>query len=209
MSVDCRTGPGDLLLSSSTDLLGARLSPPLLFGGTLERLLGTDELGRDVLARLIYSIQISMLVAAGGTFISTLLGVSLGFLAAELGGVIDEGVMALVDMEAAVPFMITALLVITISGNSLALLVWLVGLHGWERHARNARGLALTARNRLHVTAARTYNASGAISTQGITACLCTYHRGRHDAWAHRDGSPGKHPELSGTGDTTADVQLG
>ncbi|MEY9981641.1 ABC-type dipeptide/oligopeptide/nickel transport system permease subunit [Bradyrhizobium yuanmingense] len=44
--------------------LGARLSPPLLFGGTLEHLLGTDELGRDVLARLIYSIQISMLVAA-------------------------------------------------------------------------------------------------------------------------------------------------
>ncbi|TFV38448.1 ABC transporter permease [Bradyrhizobium niftali] len=140
--------------------LDARLSPPLFFGGTLDHLLGTDELGRDVLARLIYSIQISMLVAVGGTFISTLLGVSLGFLAAELGGLIDEGVMALVDMQAAVPFMMTALLVITIFGNSLALFVCLVGLHGWERHARIARGLALTARNRLHVTAARTYNAS-------------------------------------------------
>ncbi|PPQ19241.1 hypothetical protein CV770_11245 [Bradyrhizobium sp. AC87j1] len=140
--------------------LDVRLSPPLFFGGTLDHLLGTDELGRDVLARLIYSIQISMLVAVGGTFISTLLGVSLGFLAAELGGLIDEGVMALVDMQAAVPFMMTALLVITIFGNSLALFVCLVGLHGWERHARIARGLALTARNRLHVTAARTYNAS-------------------------------------------------
>ncbi|WP_225130709.1 MULTISPECIES: hypothetical protein [unclassified Bradyrhizobium] len=70
--------------------LDARLTPPIFFGGTLEHLLGTDELGRDVLARLIYSIQISMLVAVGGTFISTLLGVSLGFLAAEPGGLIDD-----------------------------------------------------------------------------------------------------------------------
>ncbi|OPY96064.1 hypothetical protein A5906_04910 [Bradyrhizobium sacchari] len=71
---------------------------------------------------------------------SEALGVSLGFLAAELAGLIDEGLMALVDMQAAVPFMMTALLVITIFGNSLALFVCLVGLYGWERHARLARG---------------------------------------------------------------------
>ncbi|MCK1542195.1 hypothetical protein IVB12_09480 [Bradyrhizobium sp. 179] len=74
--------------------LDARLSPPTFFGGRLDHLLGIDELGRDDLARLIYSIQISMLVAVGGIFISTLLGVSFGLLAAERGGLIDEGVMA-------------------------------------------------------------------------------------------------------------------
>ncbi|WOH57614.1 hypothetical protein [Bradyrhizobium sp. BWC-3-1] len=110
--------------------LDARLSPPPFFGGRLDHLLGIDELGRDALAPLIFSVQISMLVAVGGTFISTPQRVSLGFLAAELGGLLREGVMAFVGVQAAVPFMMTALLVITIFGNSLAPFVCLVGVHG-------------------------------------------------------------------------------
>ncbi|MGY4627031.1 ABC-type dipeptide/oligopeptide/nickel transport system permease subunit [Bradyrhizobium sp. USDA 4486] len=93
--------------------------------------------------------------------------------------------MALVDMQPAVPSMMTALLIMTIFGNSLALFVCLVGLHGWERHARIVRGPALTARNRLHVTAARTYNASRIHIYARYFPSLCTDHRGRHDPWSH------------------------
>ncbi|MBX5101248.1 ABC transporter permease [Rhizobium lentis] len=140
--------------------LDARLQPPMLLGGTVSHPMGTDDLGRDVLSRLIFSIQITVAVAVAGTVISTLLGTVLGFLAAELGSAVDECITAFVDMQAAMPFMIVALLLIAVFGNSVLLFVFLLGLYGWERHARVVRAAALTARNHLYVTAARTYNAS-------------------------------------------------
>ncbi|TCM76720.1 ABC transporter permease [Rhizobium sp. BK068] len=140
--------------------LEARLQPPILVGGTFAHPMGTDDLGRDVLSRLIFSIQITVAVAVAGTFISTLLGTVLGFLAAELGSAVDECITAFVDMQAAMPFMIVALLLIAVFGNSVLLFVFVLGLYGWERHARVVRAAALTARNHLYVTAARTYNAS-------------------------------------------------
>lgn len=140
--------------------LNARLQPPILIGGGWDHVLGTDDLGRDVASRLIFSIQITVAVALAGTVISTLLGTVLGFLAAELGNVVDECITAVVDMQAAMPFMIVALLLIAVFGNSVPLFVLVLGLYGWERHARVMRGAALTARNHLYVTAARTYNAT-------------------------------------------------
>lgn len=140
--------------------LDARLLPPAFLGGTWHHLLGTDDLGRDILSRLIYSVQISAMVATCGALISTTLGTLLGAIAAEVGGFIDECFMVIVDMQAALPFMITVLLIITVFGNSVGLFIFIVGLYGWERHARVVRGVALTARNRLYVTAARTYGAS-------------------------------------------------
>lgn len=140
--------------------LDARLQPPILFGGTLAHPMGTDDLGRDVLSRLIFSVQITVAVAVAGTVISTSLGTALGFLAAEFGSAVDECITAVVDMQAAMPFMIVALLLIAVFGNSVLLFVFVLGLYGWERHARVVRAAALTARNHLYVTAARTYNAS-------------------------------------------------
>lgn len=63
--------------------LRSRLSPPLGFGGTAVHLLGTDELGRDVLSRLLVSVRISLLIAFGATAMAALLGTTLGFLAAQ------------------------------------------------------------------------------------------------------------------------------
>ncbi|AEG58243.1 ABC transporter permease [Sinorhizobium meliloti] len=140
--------------------LDARLQPPLLVGGTWDHALGTDDLGRDMLSRLIFSVQISIAIACSGTVISTFIGTFLGFVSAEAGGAIDELIMAVVDMQAALPFMIIAMLMIAIFGSSLALFVVILGLYGWERHARVARGTALAAKNNLYVTAARAYNAS-------------------------------------------------
>ena len=122
-----------------------RLSPPVGFGGTWLHALGTDELGRDVLSRLIVSIRVSVLIAFGATAIGTVLGTSLGFLAAHFRGWVEQLVLMLIDFQAALPFLIMALAVLAFFGNALPLFICLMGLYGWERHARIARGLAIAA----------------------------------------------------------------
>jgi peptide/nickel transport system permease protein len=137
-----------------------RLSPPILFGGTWIHPLGTDELGRDVLSRLIYSIRTSLLIAFGATIIGAAVGTSLGFLAAHFRGLVEQAVLALVDFSASLPFLILALAVLAFFGNSLGLLVCLLGLHAWERYARIARGLALAAGAQGYAAAVRGLGAS-------------------------------------------------
>jgi peptide/nickel transport system permease protein len=137
-----------------------RLAPPAPFGGTWLHPLGTDELGRDVLARLIYSIRMSLLIAFGATIIGAVIGTSLGFLAAHFRGLVEQGLLTLVDFSASIPFLILALAVLAFFGNSLVLLVCLLGLHAWERHARIARGLALAAGAQGYAAAVRGLGAS-------------------------------------------------
>jgi len=133
-----------------------RLSMP----GNAAHWLGTDELGRDVLSRLLFSIRISLLIAFGATTISAVLGTLLGFLAAHFRGLIEQIVLMLADFQASIPFLILALAVLAFFGSSLQLLVCLMGLYGWERYARIARGLAISA-------AAQGY--AGAIRQLGAT----------------------------------------
>jgi peptide/nickel transport system permease protein len=137
-----------------------RLAPPVGFGGTVAHLLGTDELGRDVLSRLIASIRTSLLIAFGATLISAALGVLLGFLAAHFRGLAEGIVLALVDFQAALPFLVLALAVLAFVGNSLPLFICLLGLHGWERYARIARGLAVSAGAQGYAAAVRQLGAS-------------------------------------------------
>lgn len=135
--------------------LSHRLAPPLGFGGMPAHPLGTDELGRDVLSRLVVSIRISLLLAFGATLMGLLMGTSLGLLAAHLSGLVEQAVLMLVDFQAALPFMILALAVLAFFGDSLPILVGLMSFYGWERHARVARGLALAAGAQNYVTAIR------------------------------------------------------
>jgi peptide/nickel transport system permease protein len=122
-----------------------RLSPPVGFGGSWLHPLGTDELGRDVLSRLLSSIQTSLVIAFGATIVGAVVGTTLGFLAAHFRGLVEQAVLALVDFSASIPFLILALAVLAFFGNSLLLFVLLLGLHAWERYARIARGLAISA----------------------------------------------------------------
>ncbi|MBR0655645.1 ABC transporter permease [Plastoroseomonas arctica] len=137
-----------------------RLAPPIGFGGVLIHPLGTDELGRDVFSRLIYSIRMSLLIAFGATLIGAALGTSLGFLAAHFRGLVEQCVMALVDFSASIPFLILALSVLAFFGNSLTLFICLLGLHAWERYARIARGLAISAGSQGYAAAVRQLGAS-------------------------------------------------
>ena len=121
--------------------LRSRLSAP----GDAAHWLGTDELGRDVLSRLIFSIRISLVIAFGAATISAVLGTLLGFLAAHFRGLVEHAVVMLADFQASMPFLILALSVLAFFGNSLPLLIGLMGLYGWERYARIARGLAISA----------------------------------------------------------------
>ena len=135
--------------------LKARLLPPVGFVGTAQHLLGTDELGRDVLSRLIVSIRISLVIAFGATAIAAVLGTTLGFLAAHFRGWVEQVVLMLIDFQASMPFLILALAVLAFFGNSLPLFVTLMGLYGWERHARIARGLAIAANAQGYAAAIR------------------------------------------------------
>lgn len=119
-----------------------RLTPPFTVAA---HPLGSDELGRDVLSRLIVSVRISLLIAFGATLISAALGVTLGFLAAHFRGLVEQAVLMLADFQAAMPFLILALSVLAFFGNALPLLIGLMGLYGWERYARISRGLAIAA----------------------------------------------------------------
>lgn len=132
-----------------------RLSPPAGFGGSAAHLAGTDELGRDMLSRLILSVRMSILVALGATMIGAFIGTILGFLAAHFRGIVESAVLTLVDFQASMPFLILALSVLAFVGNSLTIFILLLGLHGWERYARIARGLAISANSRGYATAVR------------------------------------------------------
>ena len=140
--------------------LKARLQPPALFGGGWRHVLGTDELGRDVLSRLIVSIRISLLIALFGSMIAATLGTTLGFIAAHFRGRTEALILILIDFQAGMPFMIIALSVLAFFGNSFVLFTVLMGFYAWERYARIARGLTLAANEQGYAAAVRQLGAT-------------------------------------------------
>ena len=144
------------------DLLD-RLRPPIwMENGSWSHPLGTDDLGRDVLSRIIFSIRISLFVALMGTFIGAVLGTTLGFAAAHFRGRVDDLIMVLIDFQAALPFLILALAVLAFFENSFLLFVLVMGIYGWERYARIVRGLAMSASSTGYAVAVRVLGASPA-----------------------------------------------
>ena len=135
-----------------------RLSPP----GNAAHWLGTDELGRDVLSRLFVSIRVSLLIAFGASIISAVVGTTLGFLAAYFRGLVEQAVLMLADFQASMPFLILALSVLAFFGNSLPLLICLMGFFGWERYARISRSLAISASAQGYAASVRQLGASPA-----------------------------------------------
>ena len=118
----------------------ARLRPPLGF----ERhapgyLLGTDELGRDVLTRSLHGLRLTLGLALLGATIGLFIGGTVGLVAGMAGGRTESALMAAVDVQISVPFTLIALLVLAVFGSSLPVLVFVLGLNGWEQYARIVR----------------------------------------------------------------------
>jgi len=140
----------------------ARLRPPMGFERADPRfLLGTDQLGRDLLTRCIYGLRLSLALALFGTLVGLLIGISLGLLSGVVGGKVDTVLMAIVDVSLSLPFTLVALFVIAVAGTDIAVLIVVLGIAYWAHFARLVRGLVLALRELPYVEAARSAGASG------------------------------------------------
>jgi peptide/nickel transport system permease protein len=116
--------------------LAARFVPPIwMKGGSTAHLLGTDQLGRDYLSRLILGARISMMIGASTVVMSGLIGTTLGLLGGYYGGVLDRVVMFVVSCRLAIPLILVALTVVSLIGSSLLVVMLTLGLLLWERFA--------------------------------------------------------------------------
>ncbi len=142
------------------DLFNQLQPPAFMQGGSWEHIFGTDDLGRDVLSRLIRGLRLSVLIGVIGTAIGAVLGSFLGIVAAHFRGWVEEVLMMLVDVQVSLPFIIFALAVLAFVGNSLVILVIVVGIDGWERYARLSRSMVLSANAQDYVLAVRSLGLS-------------------------------------------------
>jgi peptide/nickel transport system permease protein len=124
--------------------------------------LGTDGLGRDILARLIAGARVSLLVGAGGATMSAVLGTTLGLTAGYAGGWWDGLIMRVVDVFQAIPFTVLAIAVAVTLGPSLRNVVLVLAITSWVNYARIVRAETLAQRNGEIVLAARVVGATHA-----------------------------------------------
>lgn len=122
--------------------------------------LGADQLGRDMLSRIVFGSQTTLTVAAAAVIAGGIVGVFLGIVAGYHGGLTDRIIMRSVDIQLAFPLMLLALLVVAALGPSLRNLIIVLALTSWTRYARIIRGQVLALRDREFVQSARAIGAS-------------------------------------------------
>ncbi len=122
--------------------------------------LGADDLGRDILARILEGIQVSFFVAIIVTVVTMLVGVTIGLLAGFYGGKIDAFLMKITDIFLAFPGILLAIAFVAVLGAGISNLILALCITGWVSYARLARGQTLSLRNRQHVLAAESLGAT-------------------------------------------------
>jgi ABC-type dipeptide/oligopeptide/nickel transport system permease subunit len=141
--------------------LSRRLKPPVGFEGSIPGYyLGTDQLGRDILSRIILGARISLLISGVAVTVAALLGVAAGLLAGYYGGKVDLFIMRLVDIQLAFPVVLMVLAIVAVVGPSLFNLTVVMGISGWPRFARIARASVLSVKVEGYVDAAHSIGAS-------------------------------------------------
>jgi peptide/nickel transport system permease protein len=141
--------------------LNLRLIPPVwMEGGQPAHLLGTDQIGRDYLSRLIYGARISLLIGALTVVTSGIIGITLGILGGFYGGRTDAIVMFVITCRLSIPLILVALTVVALIGSSLAVVILTLGLLLWERFAVVARTTTMQVRNLDYIAAAQVAGAS-------------------------------------------------
>jgi len=130
-------------------MLTARFKPPFWMArGSYEYLLGTDQLGRDVLSRLIFGARVSMIVGITAVLVAGIIGTTLGIISGYLGGWVDQVVMRLTDTWLALPSLTFAIFLAAIVGPSMWNIVIILGGVYWTRYARVVRGEVLSLKER-------------------------------------------------------------
>ena len=145
---------------NKTSILNPLTAPSWIHGGDPDHLLGTDKLGRDMLSRLIYGLQVSVGLSVLGVLIGGLIGTALGILAGFVGGFWDRLVSTMVDVQIAIPFLLMTLVAIASFGTEMWVLIALLGIAGWETYARVVRSQVLAVKARPFVEAAYAAGAS-------------------------------------------------
>ncbi|MDQ6834039.1 MAG: ABC transporter permease, partial [Chloroflexota bacterium] len=140
--------------------LSGRLHAPGFLSADKTYPLGSDQIGRDVLSRMLYGARISLTVGFLAVLIGGCFGSLLGLVAGYVGGWLDETIMTLGDMQLAFPFILLAIAVIAVLGPSLRNLIIVVGISGWVTYARIARAQVLAVKEREFVTAERAIGAT-------------------------------------------------
>lgn len=139
---------------NAQDLL-ERLRPPAWQrGGTREHVLGTDQLGRDLLSRIIAGARISMLVGITTVIVGLTLGTIIGIVAGYFEGVFDRLIMRLADIQLSFPYILLTLAIAAVFGTGLLTVILVLGIASWPAYARMTRGATLSVKQREFVQAA-------------------------------------------------------
>ncbi len=134
----------------------ARLKPPSWYpAGVPEHILGTDQLGRDYLSRLLYGARLSLVIGFLAMIISGVLGTALGVVAGYFGGRVDLVITFLITTRLSMPIVLIALAVAAIFGSSLQIVIIILGLLLWDRFAVVARSSTIQIRESEYLMAAR------------------------------------------------------
>lgn len=139
---------------SEQDLL-ARLKPPVWMEGSLEsHPLGTDQLGRDMLSRMVFGTRASLSVSLIAVVLASLLGVALGLISGYWGGRFDFVLMRLVDLQVSIPMLLMAIILVSVMRPSPQTVITVLVITGWPAYARLVRSQVLGLREREFVQAA-------------------------------------------------------
>jgi peptide/nickel transport system permease protein len=140
-----------------------RMGPPAWMpGGTREHVLGTDQIGRDLLSRVIWGGRVSLLVGVSAVLLSATIGVLLGLAGGYFAGRTDWTIMTLINVMLTFPFVLLALAVIAVLGPSLTNMIIVLGVTGWPVYARVIRAETYALCEREFVLAARALGMSHA-----------------------------------------------
>ena len=137
-----------------------KLTPPIGWGGAWSHPLGTDQLGRDILARLIDGARISLLVSLAAVIIAAVLGTALGLIAGYIGGKIDTLIISAADVQMAFPGVLAGLILVAAFGPSVWLVIVVIAISSWMVFTRVGRGLVFTLKTSLYVEASELAGAS-------------------------------------------------
>ncbi len=140
--------------------LPEKLTAPVGWGGTWSHPLGTDQLGRDVLARLIDGARISLLVSVVAVIIAAVLGTALGLIAGYIGGKIDTLIVSAADVQMAFPGVLAGLILVAAFGPSVWLVIIVIAISSWMVFTRVGRSLVFTLKTSLYVEASELAGAS-------------------------------------------------